>query len=813
MSSHLPSRWLFAAALLAGGVPTSAAVAQSPEPLNDPPARLAPQTAPVPLPIQIVPTRLYVEPLLLEEEQVSEHGDRPHVASPIMPAPRVLRACGLPECDPDDDKMAPEEMTLRCLLFSINPLAAFLPLRLEGHAETLPSPNYMQNTGPVLGALGTSGKITMASPTDMPPPAIAPTSADLQVSARDVLELVVKPREVECLEVMPTEVEQLDVMPVEEESEPEYQLLAPWTDYTRWFKNPTWPLAELKVSVNETETGSLLFGVGAEVGLSGTITVTTEPLSETPPPPMPKGEKAAEVVPAAPPQVQLNMLVAEVKGKAARRLHLVRPTDDKKPHWMIEVADEARQKSLDASLNGLSEKGQATVLTAPQMRTVSGQQVSFLTGGQRAFRVVTELGQVGGGFEEFGTRVTCSPRVMADGTIHLDVEAQRVTTMTDVPPGHTLVLSGPEAGGNARLVIFVTPKVVETPATDAAPTEIPQPVFDFSQAVRGCLDFFGLSGRLGAGPSDSQRRIILLMNQSENLRKIDAEMERFWMVNQPSHLTPERVNIATNNDEESVHDLLVKCQRELSRSHYASAEDLAQKAINRDRKQVAADPLVLESNLLQRVKAIASLPLGTVDPCAAKGAGDGILPAGAAKAIGSAERIVEALMEEFNAAYLQGKYRDAEVLAENARKLDPDNAAAVAALKMAAIQMSLPQHSALAGRTVAALTVQSRNDFKAGRYEEARNAAMQALSVAPGEPMALAMMRQTAEAMAKQPRPESVPQCTYVGTNVRPILPSVDPAVVGALQKILIEGDKGGSFGGVEEAEPKDDNSKPMPRR
>jgi len=38
------------------------------------------------------------------------------------------------------------------------------------------------------------------------------------------------------------------------------------------------------------------------------------------------------------------------------------------------------------------------------------------------------------------------------------------------------------------------------------------------------------------------RRLMLLMNQSENLRQIDYEMERFWMVDQPSHLTPERVH-------------------------------------------------------------------------------------------------------------------------------------------------------------------------------------------------------------------------------------------------------------------------------
>ena len=50
----------------------------------------------------------------------------------------------------------------------------------------------------------------------------------------------------------------------------------------------------------------------------------------------------------------------------------------------------------------------------------------------------------------------------------------------------------------------------------------------------GCL--------LNAYPSNPERRTMVLMNQSENLRQIEAEMEKFWMVDQPSHLTPERVH-------------------------------------------------------------------------------------------------------------------------------------------------------------------------------------------------------------------------------------------------------------------------------
>jgi len=42
--------------------------------------------------------------------------------------------------------------------------------------------------------------------------------------------------------------------------------------------------------------------------------------------------------------------------------------------------------------------------------------------------------------------------------------------------------------------------------------------------------------------SDTNRRIEELIKQSEDLRQIELEMERFWATDQPSHLTPERVH-------------------------------------------------------------------------------------------------------------------------------------------------------------------------------------------------------------------------------------------------------------------------------
>ena len=42
--------------------------------------------------------------------------------------------------------------------------------------------------------------------------------------------------------------------------------------------------------------------------------------------------------------------------------------------------------------------------------------------------------------------------------------------------------------------------------------------------------------------SDPNTRTANMLNDSENLRQVRNEWQRIWMVDQPSHLTPERVH-------------------------------------------------------------------------------------------------------------------------------------------------------------------------------------------------------------------------------------------------------------------------------
>ncbi|HEV2950017.1 MAG TPA: hypothetical protein VGX70_21750 [Gemmataceae bacterium] len=54
----------------------------------------------------------------------------------------------------------------------------------------------------------------------------------------------------------------------------------------------------------------------------------------------------------------------------------------------------------------------------------------------------------------------------------------------------------------------------------------------FSNA--GCL--------INAYSSNPNRRMVELLNNSEDLRQIEYEWERIWFMDEPSHMTPERVH-------------------------------------------------------------------------------------------------------------------------------------------------------------------------------------------------------------------------------------------------------------------------------
>ncbi|HLN28565.1 MAG TPA: hypothetical protein VK395_12555 [Gemmataceae bacterium] len=61
-------------------------------------------------------------------------------------------------------------------------------------------------------------------------------------------------------------------------------------------------------------------------------------------------------------------------------------------------------------------------------------------------------------------------------------------------------------------------------------------------AAMGTLVLGSTGCLINAYSSDPNRRMNELLNNSEDLRQVEYEWERFWFMDEPSHLTPERVH-------------------------------------------------------------------------------------------------------------------------------------------------------------------------------------------------------------------------------------------------------------------------------
>jgi hypothetical protein len=61
-------------------------------------------------------------------------------------------------------------------------------------------------------------------------------------------------------------------------------------------------------------------------------------------------------------------------------------------------------------------------------------------------------------------------------------------------------------------------------------------------AAVGALGVSNVGCMINEYSSNPSRRTSQLLNQSEDLRQLENDWEHFWMIDQPSHLTAERVH-------------------------------------------------------------------------------------------------------------------------------------------------------------------------------------------------------------------------------------------------------------------------------
>ena len=100
--------------------------------------------------------------------------------------------------------------------------------------------------------------------------------------------------------------------------------------------------------------------------------------------------------------------------------------------------------NLGVTIQALQSKNLFQILAEPNLMTESGKEAKFLAGGEFPYPTVQSVGTGGGGnavtiqFKEFGIRLSFTPILSADGTIHLKVSPE-VSTL-DFSNG--IVISG-----------------------------------------------------------------------------------------------------------------------------------------------------------------------------------------------------------------------------------------------------------------------------------------------------------------------------------------------------------------------------------
>lgn len=208
--------------------------------------------------------------------------------------------------------------------------------------------------------------------------------------------------------------------------------------------------------------------------------------------------------------------------------------------------------ALDASLRALERRGALRTLAEPTLTAISGQEASFLAGGE--FPVPTDVsdGNITYTFKEFGVKLSFTPTVKSNGQIGLAVNTdvseltteggisaggitipatkkRQASTSVEMPSGQTLAIAGmlqdtvrqqvnafPGLGNvpilgalfrsrdfihsQTELVILVTPYLAEPGPAPQLPTDNFQVAGDAEAIFLGHMEtMYGVDGATAAG--------------------------------------------------------------------------------------------------------------------------------------------------------------------------------------------------------------------------------------------------------------------------------------------------------------------------
>ena len=91
------------------------------------------------------------------------------------------------------------------------------------------------------------------------------------------------------------------------------------------------------------------------------------------------------------------------------------------PMGTIGLTGKIGSVSIDATLQALEQKGVLRTLAKPNLVAMSGQEASFLAGGEFPYPIPGALGQVSIEFKPFGVKLNVTPEVQPNGQIRLKV--------------------------------------------------------------------------------------------------------------------------------------------------------------------------------------------------------------------------------------------------------------------------------------------------------------------------------------------------------------------------------------------------------
>lgn len=236
-----------------------------------------------------------------------------------------------------------------------------------------------------------------------------------------------------------------------------------------------------------------------------------------------------------PPQVFLSVQIIEVSRSVSQQLTSTLGTLNGRLDSSGFELSGGPLSSLSIQLEALSANGLARLLATPTLTAQSGEEASFLAGGEVPVQTPTEDGGLQTEYKEFGVRLNFRPQVMNGNTIRLELEpsvsqldsvatasgnlpsfaTRRVNTTVTLKNGESFVIAGllqsnqsrgsdrfpllgdlPIVGAlfrdsvlndtSTELMIIVTPTLTQ-PVVDASSIALPS---DDRRAASG-WDFFG----------------------------------------------------------------------------------------------------------------------------------------------------------------------------------------------------------------------------------------------------------------------------------------------------------------------------------